>query len=194
MKFEKDIMDVLIQFAHDQLASGSGALYKSRGEAVQQKVIDDIVSGKMGEYCAYMTISKYFPDVVTEPDLEIYKGRRKSFGADLSVGDIGVHVKTQSFGSIKRYGKSWLFQKSDKLVSSPSEKDIIAFVSVGEDGEAVFDFACRAVDLVSVYGTPKVPSYANTKKALYYIDIEKSNIPVYRDNQLEELFRSLFEL
>ena len=107
-------------FAIKQLESGSGKLYSSRGEKVATKAFFDIVNGKCGEFAAYNALCAVFPQV-SEPSLEIFEKRRKSYDADLVVRDkdgtvlMNVHVKTQTADSIKRYGKSWLFQKTDKL-------------------------------------------------------------------------------
>ena len=160
------------EFADAQLDT-SKHLYAYRGEKRIEKIRDDIITGKMGELaaCKYLKILGYKSN---KPDFEIYKGRRKSFEADL-ITKCGkyIHVKSQGKESLKRYGASWLLQKSDPIVKESLEDHYILMISVC-DLEAVVLGICKVSELHSkdLFGEPKVFTYQRTKKALYLSDIE----------------------
>jgi hypothetical protein len=174
IKLSKYFYNKCEEFANLQVQNSS-RLYKHRGEPRVEKIIQDIIVGKLGEVAAY----QYLIDrgyKVKKPDFEIYETRRKSYGADL-VTDCGlnVHVKSQSQDSRKKYGSSWLFQKSDSLVKLPQDDDYILMVSV-ENLEADILGIVRAEDLLEVYAEPKVFRYKHTKRALYLDDIIDNDI------------------
>ena len=157
------------KFAEDRLAL-SANLYKRRGEHNEAKISDDILIGTLGEFGVY----KYLTEkgiLVSEPDLKIYEKRNKTFASDLRNETLDIAVKSQAPSSIKRYGASWLFQRSDKLVSAPNDRSYIAFTSV--DGMVVEILGIvKAVDLLPYYAECKVPMYRGTKVALYLKDFQ----------------------
>lgn len=164
------------KFADAQLETSKN-LYTYRGEHRLSKMREDIILGKLGEIAAYKYLKKRGFEV-NKPDFEIYKGRRKSFDADLSTkcGKL-VHVKSQSYVSMVRYGASWLMQKSDKLISAPKDKEYVLMVTLrGLEAEVLG--VVSALDLVDseLYNTPKVQRYAKTKVALYFDEIKNSGI------------------
>ena len=164
------------KFADEQLESSAG-LYAYRGESRLAKIRQDIIVGKLGEIAAYKYLKSRGFDV-NKPDFSIYDRVNKSFAADL-VTNCGkqVHVKSQGFDSMMRYGASWLMQKSDKLTSVPETEDYVLMVSIQKD-EANILGVVRAADLVDneLYEEPKVGRYAVTKRALYFNSIKKSGI------------------
>jgi hypothetical protein len=158
----------------DKRMEGSKGLYSYRGETNSSKMKDDIIIGTMGE----MGVNKYMVDKgyeCSEPDLKIYENKRKSFDADLFSGDIKIHIKSQGVESAKRYGNSWLFQRSDSLVKDPSEHDLICFTNVNlETREVTILGFCWAKDIVdnNRFAECRVFRYRNTKVALYLKDLE----------------------
>jgi len=164
------------KFAEEVLESNKD-LYSYRGEKNIHKMKEDNIYGKLGEVAAYKYMKKRGFDV-NKPDFEIYERINKSFAADLvtSCGK-NIHVKSQGFKSMMRYGASWLLQKSDKIVKNPTENDYILMVCI-EGGKANILGVVKALDLVDnkLLEEPRVSRYAHTKKALYFNSIKQSGI------------------
>jgi len=181
IKISKYIYGKIEEFAQKRI-QGSKNLYTYRGEKNNDKMINDIIVGTLGEYGVYQLISKQGLKC-TKPDLKIYTTKRKSFAADLfasnSKHDFSVHVKSQSLESEKRYGRSWLFQRSDSLVNAPELCDYMAFTNV--------DLETREVELLgyvsgvdigesNLWGECRVPRYRHSKVAVYLDDLEPEGI------------------
>lgn len=178
------ILNRVRQFAQDRM-SGSSRLYSYRGEKNMSKMEEDIIIGTLGEYAVYNYLkSKGYK--CSRPDLKIYEKKRKSFDADLKVSSMGfkpyvrhVHVKSQSLNSVKRYGQSWLFQKSDSLVANPEKSDIMIFTNVCPttwEVNIVGIVHPRLVTELGLWGECKVWSYRKTKVAIYLEDLEPYGI------------------
>ena len=75
-----------VEFANKQLKT-SAKLYAYRGESKKDKIIYDIIVGKLAELavCKFLKSSK--------PDFTIYERKKKSYGRDLRLGKLRVHVK-----------------------------------------------------------------------------------------------------
>lgn len=169
IKYGKRLLNKCEKFATKRI-TGSAHLYKYRGESRQDKMIDDIKIGCLGEWAVYKHLQQLGYDP-SEPDMKIYEKRRKSFDADIYCDEIEVHVKSQGVKSAKRYGNSWLVQRSDKLVSEPKDNQIFAFTNVNlETMKVTIIGYCWAKDMI--YGECKVWSYQKTKKAIYIREIE----------------------
>jgi hypothetical protein len=159
-----------VKFAEDRMG-GSADLYTYRGEKNKAKMFDDILIGTLGEWAAY----KFLKDLdikVSKPDMKIYEKRRKSFDADLTNDKFKFHVKSQSVVSRKRYGSSWLLQRSDKVVSDPQDGEYFILTCV--EGKEVEILACIFIrDIVNnqLWGECKVPRYRHSKVALYLDDL-----------------------
>lgn len=169
VKISKKIYNMCVRFA-DKRLKDSKSCYYYRGERNVDKMREDIIIGTMGEWAveAHLSSMGYY---CSEPDMKIYDKRRKSFEADLYVDEIEVHVKSQGLESSKKYGHSWLLQKSDKIVTNPRDNEIFAFTCV-EHEERIVDVLgyCWAKDMQ--YGECKVPWYRSTKVAIYLQDVE----------------------
>lgn len=157
----------------------SEALYRSRGELSVAKIRKDITNGAIAEYAAY----EYLKSIginTTAPDLAVYEGRRKSFSADLTAGGKTFHVKSQTKESADKYGLSWLFQEQDKIITLPGENSYLVLCLV--DGTDVHIKAIiNEVELseADVVSKPKIGRYAISKKAIYFADLEKSNLNLW---------------
>lgn len=164
------------KFADEQLKT-SKSLYQYRGEHRVSKIREDIIFGKLGEVAAYQFLKKRGFSV-NKPDFTIYERVNKSFAADL-VTECGkqVHVKSQGFDSMMRYGASWLLQKSDKLVKNPSKDDYILMVSLrGLEANVLGIVSAKRLFDKDLFLEPRVKRYEFTKKALYFDAIKKSGI------------------
>ena len=180
IKISKYYLDKCRDFAEKQL-KGSKDLYAYRGEHNLEKMLEDIVVGKLGECAVY----KYLSDrglYCTRPDFKIYEAKRKSFDADLFCENCPVHVKSQSVLSSKRYGSSWLFQKSDSLLKCDTTQEFMAFTKVDGDEVDILGIV-RAIDIQDLYGECAVFRYRKTKVALYWDEV-KSTLPYYKLRRL----------
>lgn len=186
---EKIDLDKCLEFAYAQLETSSGGLYRARGEFRQEKMVNDIVVGKLGEIGVYRFVTglegEFSPvyRFVSAPDFSIYKGRRKSFDADVTVcfsdnedlPQYKLHIKSQSMGSYEKYGASWICQRTDKLTYKPDPIDVLVFVIVDLDkgfGNILGMVEATTLFAKGLWGECKVPSYAKTKVALYFDKIE----------------------
>lgn len=163
----------------DRRMKDSEALYKSRGELSVAKIRKDITNGAIAEYAAHQYLQT-LGITTTKPDLEIYEGRRKSFSADLTADGKTFHVKSQTKESADKYGLSWLFQEQDKIITLPGENSFLVLCMV--DGTDVHikaiinEVVLSEADIVS---KPKIGRYAFSKKAIYFADLEKSNLNLW---------------
>lgn len=172
---EQDIYDRCLAFAQERI-KGSAGLYSYRGEVNMGKMVDDVVVGTLGEWAAYLYLKAKGIEV-SEPDMVIYAVKRKSFSADLYNGDIKIHVKSQSLKSFKRYGGSWLLQRSDKVVKTPEANEYFIFTRV-EGLKVTIQGVCNIKDLADrgLWGECSVPSYRHSKIALYLKDLESAQL------------------
>ena len=124
--------------------------------------------GSVGEYGVYKHLQSNGIDVC-KPDLKIYEARNKSFDADLFNDDVKIHVKSQSVASAKRYGNSWLLQRSDRVTKDPGANEYFAFTNVdGRDVTILGIVKCRDIIKKELLDECKVPSYRHSKYALYW--------------------------
>lgn len=144
--------------------------YKRRNQDNISKVKFDITVGKIAEIGVYK-IMKNANFVCTYPDFNIYDKYHKTFDADLTMNKYDIHVKSQHITQSKNFGESWLFQKSDKLTYTPTERDVICLCIVSSS-EVIIKKMLLAKNLVDVYGEPKSPKLRENKHALYYRDVQ----------------------
>ncbi len=166
-------------FAKERM-EGSSGLYKHRGEKNMIKMEQDIFIGTLAEWGAY----RYLTDkgvAVSKPDMKIYTTRRKSFSADLLNDDFRFHIKSQSKVSADRYGMSWLLQKTDRILDRPEPDEHFIFTRVDGDEVEIMGVV-KVLDIVEegLIGEPKIPRYRYSKKALYFDDIAKSELELWR--------------
>jgi hypothetical protein len=174
-------------FADAQVPT-SKITYAKRGQTNPDKIKRDIVTGKMGE----LGVHRAFKDegyITSEPDFAIYKGRGKSFAADLmlAIGDEPIqqiHVKTQSADSMKRYGLSWIFQYGgnghghvDPMFKGATH-DNQYFIGASYSGDdtltTTIHCAMRLRDVFAcdLMKEPALDWLKNSKRAIYMRDIE----------------------
>lgn len=175
------VLKRVFEFASKRMG-GSKDLYTYRGEKNLSKMEEDIIIGTLGEYAVYNYCKKKGYKC-SRPDLKIYEKRRKSFDADLTCGidskETKIHVKSQSVKSVKRYGQSWLFQRSDSLVKKPEVNDLMVFTNVCPKSweVSIVGFVNpRLVCEMGLWGECKVWQYQKTKVAIYLTDLEPYGI------------------
>lgn len=150
---------------------GSKGEYTRRGEADGKKIQQDIMIGAAGELAAF----KYLKEcgvLVDKPDFKIYDKNAKSFSADIVGKKYKFHVKSQGIESQKRYGNSWLLQRTDKVVTDPSEFEYFIFCNVDLPNVQILAIVkCADITNNGLYAECKVPRYRHSKVALYLDDL-----------------------
>lgn len=141
------------------------SLYKKRGGVKET----DIYAGALAELAVY-TLLKMKGENPTRPDFSVHSG--KSYGADITTSKGKYHVKGQTPESKSRYGMSWLMQKSDPLVKTPSDEDFLVPCLV--DGMDVTIMGIVGFDEIhakKAFKEPRLDRFKDTKVALYVEDI-----------------------
>ena len=179
IKLTDDIISRVEDFAITRI-KGSENLYRYRGESNRDKMIEDVLIGTLGEWASYLYLQRC-GILAPEPDMKIYEKRRKSFTADLQSDQGLFHVKSQGEKSAKRYGLSWLLQKTDKVIKEPSENEFFIFTQVSVPEVEILGIV-SAKDLIDneLLDEPKVWKYRHTKRALYWENIDNSDIEKWR--------------
>ena len=121
----------------------------------QKRTIDQMV-GKAAEFGAYYTLKDRCPDLPA-PDCAIYNTPQKSWKVDL--GSIGV--KGQDVRQAKKYGLSWVFERTDR-----GKPAYVVFVAVDVEDKS--------------YRVVKVAKYEDIKFSEMKIQyLRKTKIAVY---------------
>jgi len=166
IKISKYIMDKCLLFAGARLAN-SEKVYMKRAPTDKYKIHSDLLAGIIGEYGAY----KYLLSIgvkVSKPDLKLYAAKQKNFNADLQGSEIKIHVKSQTSESVKRYGHSWILQKTDPMLARPNAQDYLLFTEVEGDEVNILGLV-NVKEMVDnrLIGECRVPAFRQTKIALY---------------------------
>lgn len=156
----------------------SRSQYRRRNQSNPDRIISQIVDGKMGE----LMVERHLIETgfsSSSPDFEIYTARNKSFDADLFCGKVNVHVKTQSAESAQRYGASWVFQaggvgfgNTDPCLDN-SSSDWCVFVTL--DAKTHSANLVGPLDIRSIrphFKDPKLQHLIGIKKCIYLADIQ----------------------
>lgn len=137
--------------------------YQFRGQRNVNKIKQDILTGKLGEFAAYAVLKEFYPNLQL-PDCQIYLGRKKSHSADLTDGETNFAIKTQSKRSMELYGNSFIMETT----AIEKHKDMM-FVYVIELEPDLFlvQNILSYEQVLACRGEPKL-SYLKTKSAFYY--------------------------
>lgn len=145
--------------------------YGDSNQKNKTKIRNDHFISKVGE----IAVSKVFLSMNCEvegPDFKIYRGRKKSWDADLKIDGEDLAVKTQSSYAAKKYGLSWTFQcgspRIDPLLSSLDSW--VCFVKYEERNNKCIVFPPKQIkDLNGKFKHPKL-SYLKGKKVVIYAE------------------------
>ena len=179
-----EIMDSCLEFAKDS-GKGNDGMYASRGQSDSMKTMMDRYYGKIAEWGVhdYLTRLGKHP---TEPDMEIYDVKDKSFDADLQTHDLDFHVKCCK----ETENPSWVFQRdSDPLVTKPDEMDLIAVTvhSVEFPVQIQILKVFRALDVLDHYDDLFNEEYTRKGKCALYWN-GKSDGKNKKISELENMF------
>lgn len=142
--------------------------YSKRSQNNIEKIKDDIYLGKVSEYAIYNHYKSQQKEI-TVPDITIYDANHKSYDADLILSNqYNIHVKSHYFKS--PFPESWVFQKTDPLIKSPTPSDIIALCVINHkgQGQAYIDYATTLIQ----YTKPLIKKSLSSKTAIYLKDIQ----------------------
>lgn len=171
IEISNEVRELSLDFA-ERVIDSNVTHYAKRNQTNKKKIINDICVGKIAEFA----VNRYFKlrgIDCTQPDLNVYEAKKKSFDADLIISCVKhIHVKSQLDSSAKRYGTSWMFQKTDKLITQPKATDYIA-LCLTKDGlsEVMIKSFLKADAVTDKYDLPKLPQLYS-KRALYWESFE----------------------
>ena len=157
----------------------SNHCYSQRNQNNRDKIINDIIVGKLGEIVAYQyIISKN--NKCSMPDFKVYAPNEKSWQPDLITDNYKIHVKSQDNQQAKIFGASWTFQLSNKNnnygkdteIFRNNNTDIIVFTGVNliKNRGSVFCIK-KALDIIPILKDPIKKSLIGIKKVVYYKDL-----------------------
>lgn len=145
--------------------------YSDSNQRWSQKIERDHYVSKLGEEAVALVLASRHL-VVRGPDYTIYRGREKSWEADLFVAGVPLHVKTQTADSGDRYGHSWTFQNSarrrDPVLLEPAAW--VCFVTAYERHCLVYPpYQMHELTL----GDPKLTHLRGKKRVAYAVDLPR---------------------
>ena len=156
------------KFAHDVVGTNIDK-YRERNQTDVDKIIDDIFVGKLAEYASFKLLTSRGKNV-QEPDTQIYSVRKKSFSADLTDGINQYHVKCMKKSTAERFGLSWSFQIEDKLVTRPTDNDVLILCEI--DGINVdIKTIIKAQKVTYLYVKPVLKKLWHIKRVLMWSDV-----------------------
>jgi hypothetical protein len=156
--------------------------YATRNQFNNEKRIQDQIIGKIAE----IVVFSYFKEKgieTTPPDFNIYKKSKKSWDHDIKNQELNLHIKSQSVEQAKKYGTSFVFEKTDKKIFKEySDKDYVCFVSV--------DLTNQSAEIKSILKLedlhknnlfkPMKLAHLTSKSAVYFDDVKLT----FKDNLL----------
>lgn len=159
---------------------------KTRGQSDVNLIATQAIPSKIFEFMIYNYLSKH--GQCSEPDIEIYSGKKKSFDCDLNfsqslpngdTNDYKIHVKSQDHSTIRNKDYiSWGFQMSDPLYTNPTEQDFV-MTGIWMDDEVGRLLVKRyAQDVMHLAADPVKLAFKNNKKFLYLKDVVKHTDPL----------------
>jgi hypothetical protein len=165
--FTPEEMEICKKHAEDVTET---TIYAIRnGQTNKTKRIEDALVGKLAEFLTFELLHIYYP-TLTKPDVEIYSGRRKSWKPDLETQDFYISVKGQNTQQGKRYGVSWIFERTDSGLKPKDKPTYLSLVSI--DLENSMGYLQALINLEkAVFGELKVEWLRATKKAIYFKDL-----------------------
>jgi hypothetical protein len=166
--YPKDILDKVKEFSE----AIDTSYYAKRNQNNNEKRKKDQLIGKLGEFAVYSLYKEQYPGL-SEPDLNIYSAKKKSWDFDLKAPTINLHVKSQDIEQGKKYGVSWIFQVGDKEIFNSTVPSSIAFTTVDIKSGFVNVLGITAVDTLhnkKLFKLPKLEYLQKMNKVAVYLD------------------------
>ena len=148
--------------------------YRDSNQTNRAKIQQDHFVSKIGEE-AVASVFRQHGLQVKGPDYTIYKGKAKSWDADLYIDDWELAVKTQKQSSASRYGLSWTFQSASRR-RDPILDDTQAWVCFVLCDESK-DYQCRVYPPYQIheltFKAPKLKYLKGKKQVVYAVDLPR---------------------
>lgn len=142
--------------------------YDDSNQTKKKKIRDDHFVSKLGEEAVRLVFETRSCNVVG-PDYRIYKGKEKSWEADLRVNALEVAVKTQRRSAANRYGLSWTFQDSpkrrDPILAMPEAWVCLVVYEDLSPGYECIVYPLRKIKQL-IFEPPKLGHLAGKKKTV----------------------------
>lgn len=185
-KENKEINDKIDNFVKSMNEKKQSTSYYAQYRNVKaEKAAEDIFLGKKAEFFVCIALNKHYNIPYIEPDLEIRKGNKKGWDADIPLSQHSkypdMHVKSCSKKTF-RYCKdfSWTFQYSNNNNKSGKDKlfkdekdDLVSLVYVDVPDSNIGTI--KGILLWSIaqksLKDPLKPTLIGLKKCLYYKDL-----------------------
>jgi hypothetical protein len=148
-----------------------GQGYRDSHQGNLAKITLDHWVSKIGEEAVRLIFVQQGCEV-EGPDYQIYRGKQKSWAADLRVNGVDLAVKTQSLQMARRFGLSWTFQcgqhRKDPILQTPHAW--VCFVQAEpETGHCVVYPPYQIQELR--FSEPKLSYLKGSKKVIYAQDL-----------------------
>lgn len=152
--YQEKLSDLFSKEVAHRSTSGQKYLDRTNNAVSMNKIISDIYLGKMAEFAVfnYLVSQDKTP---TFPDIAIYPSKKKSYDADIYIGNTKIHVKCCSYN--EKFDNSWVFHPSDPIVTNPDENDFVALCILNKN-EFTGMFT-KASELIGMYKPPRNPNY-----------------------------------
>lgn len=152
--------------------------YRDSNQIKKQKIRDDHFVSKLGEEAVRLVFEARNCEV-EGPDYKIYKGKEKSWIADLKINELDVAVKTQRRSIANRYDLSWTFQDSpkrrDPILSIPEAwVCLVVYEDLKPDYECVV-YPLRKIKQL-IFEPPRLSRLVGKKQAVYLETLQKHKI------------------
>lgn len=186
---DKDNIEINSKIAKfvEEMGKGkqSTSYYTQHRNVKADKAAEDIFLGKKAEFFVCLALTKHYNIPYIEPDLEIRKGNKKGWGADIPLEKYNfpdMHVKSCSKKTYKYCTDfSWTFQYSNNSTKGGKDKlfkdekdDLISLVYIDfpQSNIGIIKAIMKWSEVQKYLKDPLKPTLIGLKKCLYYKDIE----------------------
>ena len=178
VKISDDVYNICLNFAEKV---NTTTKYEDCGQFNMDKRKIDNLIGKIAEYSVYAVLDKIGKEhnfKMNLPDIEIYKGRKKSWRSDLVIdaedGYVDIGVKAQSLSQAIKYSLSGTFQiasfRKDEVFKHPNEVIFLCMVDdMGGDYKRIMLLPPKKICEI-IFADPKVPRFKGIKTCYYAKD------------------------
>jgi len=152
--------------------------YQDSNQSVKKKIRDDHFVSKLGEEAVRMVFEARNAEV-EGPDYNVYRGKGKSWEADLKVNELDVAVKTQRRSAANRYGLSWTFQDSperrDPILDMPDAWVCLVVYEDLKEGNECVVYPLRKIKQL-IFEAPRLNKLVGKKQAVYLETLQKHKV------------------
>lgn len=168
-KIDKDTFLKCVDFARQCTVTNIEEYYRRNQNSIE-KVENDIVVGKCGEFALYNFLKVEKNIDVDYPDLNIYDYKNKSHDYDIISGYGNFSVKTQRKVDIDKYGKSILFQKNyiNAIKNKVDKNHYLAYCIFYDSGLVQIERIIPFKDILNMLEKPKLKKLRENKYAIYF--------------------------